>query len=206
MAQAAIRPEANAPEHVRDATAARTATLAAAFDRVARTLRRTILLAHHLDQPARPDLRTQARTRVIRTVENAIDYAAYAGRAPDQDAVRREMLERIDSPAFDDDLATRPLADLVKELCQDLGIYDNLPFTCPPRRRAPAEVAAVHTEAQAQPGTLHTGPPTTRPPEAPRVAIPAPAGPGPRSPRPPPAHMTAEDLEAILGPPGRRSG
>ena len=230
MAQAAIRPEANAPEHVRDATAARTATLAGAFDRVARTLRRTVLLAHHLDQPGNaPDRRTHARTRIIRGIEDAIDRAAHAGRKPNPEALRRELLERLDSPALDDDLATRPLPDLIEELCRDLNLHYPIPSVCPPRRRTPADIEAARIEAQAPPGTFRTPPGTFRTPRGHDASLPrhceAPLGAAaiqeprptpsqshpsqsrpsqssPSQPRPP----TAADLAAVLGPPGRRSG
>ena len=167
MAQAALRPEANAPESVRDATAARTATLVAAFDRAARCVRRTVLMARHVEHPPvppGPDTRTAARTRILRGVEDAIDRASYAGRTPDADALRRELLERLDTPGFDDDLATHTLSELVTEICRDLGLNSPTPFTCPPRRRTPAEVEALRTEAQAPPGTLRTLPPRPTPP------------------------------------------
>ena len=199
MAQAAIIPEANAPEATRDATAARTATLTAAFDRAVRCVRRTALLIQHLHAPeprAEAGARTRARTRILRTCEHAIDRAVHNGHAGrDPAAIRRELLERLDEPGLDDDLAHRPLPEIIAELCDDLGLAGPIPFTCPPRRRTPNEVRALRAEAAAPPGTLPDLPPRPFPPLPPQSppdleammalcnAL-APAAPMPAPPRP----------------------
>ena len=176
MAQAAIIPEANAPESTRDATAARTATLTAAFDRVARCVRRTALLVQHLHDAPKPEApnkasdpaterRTQARTRILRECEHAIDRAVFNRRADrDPAAIRRELLERLDDPGLDGDLAHRPLPEIIAGLREDLGVSSQMPFTCPTRRRTPEEVRALRAEAAAPPGTLPTLPPRPFPP------------------------------------------
>ena len=224
MAQAALRPEANSSEAQRDAAAARTATLVAAFDRAARAVRRTVLLAQHLDdaprahaartharaqaqaeaQAAHMEARTHARTRILRGVEDALDRAAHARRpTPDATALRRELLERLDAPdlhaGLDADLARRPLADVIAEICRDLGLAAPVPFSCPPRRRTPADLAALHAQATAPPGTLRPAAPAPTPTLTPAL----PPGPPPGIPPDlPPAIRDALALCAALAPDG----
>jgi hypothetical protein len=51
--------------------------MAALYDRVSRSVRRSIALRHHLDQaPSRTQQRTAGRRKIIRTVEDAIDLRA----------------------------------------------------------------------------------------------------------------------------------
>ena len=183
MAQANIIPEANAPESTRDATAARTATLTAAFDRIVHCVRRTALLVQHLHAPSpqasapsgSPDThhRTNARTRILRECEHAIDRAVY-NRHTDREpgAIRRELLERLDDPGLDDDLVHRPLPDIIAELCNDLGLSWPTPFACPTRRRTPEEVRAIRLEAAAPPGALPALPPRPFPPLPPQAPPP----------------------------------
>ena len=137
--------------------------LAAAFDQIARAVRRSITLARSLDRPLPPTRdpahdRTAARQRIIRDVEDRI------GRATDPDAcdtsataadLHAELRDRLDAPDLDDDLATRPTADIITEICRDLGIAAQ-PGTNPWRRRTPADLAHLRARAAAptpaQPG------------------------------------------------------
>ncbi len=137
---------------------------AAAFDRVARAVRRSILLARALDDPPRPraaandDLpgpaRTAARKRIIRDVEDAIHREAAgvpgspvhaAARAA---ALHRELHDRLDAPDLDDDIRARPVAAIVADLCRDLGLAA-LPGHNPWKRRTPAAAAALAARAAA---------------------------------------------------------
>jgi hypothetical protein len=167
---------------------------AIAFDRIARTIRRTIALARKLAEPAPPspaaqaaERRVAARKRIIRDVEDTIQREAHG---PEADALHAEFRERLDAPDLDDDLDHLPIADLIAAICRDLGIA-HYPGTHPWKRRTPADVrdlcarAARPTTAQprtaqprtAQPRTghlrtLHAPPPRTRtgtgpPPPAP---------------------------------------
>jgi hypothetical protein len=57
--------------------------MAALYDRVSRSVRRSIALRHHLDQaPSRTEKRTAARRKLIRTVEDAIDLRAETPNRP----------------------------------------------------------------------------------------------------------------------------
>ncbi len=82
-----------------------------AFDRIARTLRRTIALARKLSDPApqRPaaqaaeqsgQRRLAARKQIIRAVEDSIQRETDGAEA---DALHAELRERLDDPDLDDD-------------------------------------------------------------------------------------------------------
>ena len=146
-----------------------------AFERAARTVRRTILLIQRLAAPPAPS-RAAPRRQLLRAVEDAIDRAAFrAAPAPlDTDSLHAELHERLDSPDLDDELGTRPVAEIVAEICRDLGLTEPLPFLCPPRRRTPADVAGLHARAAALPGAR---PPTTPRPAPARPATPPTAAP-----------------------------
>ena len=157
-----------------------------AFDRVARTVRRCILLAQHLHTNAKRSERTRARTEIIRTVDDAIT----AARTQDKSTLRTELRERLDAPdlveAMDDDLATRPIPEIIRELRRDLGLA-NVPGCDPWPRRTPHDIRALLHDA--------TLPSARRPPVKPSQA------PGAGTPAPPP-HAPAAPPQP---PPGPRS-
>jgi hypothetical protein len=82
---------------------------AAGFERIARTIRRTIALARTLDQPvvvraASPH--RAARTRIRREVEDAIGQDLDGAEAAES---REDLRERMDRPEFENELADRPI-------------------------------------------------------------------------------------------------
>ena len=119
-----------------------------AFDRVARTVRRTVMLAMRLDEPVRagPD-RVAARKRIIREVEDAIQRAPGEG----GEDLEGELLERLDSPDLDDDIAGRPVAEIVADILRDLGLAA-MPGTRPWKRRRPEDVALLQARAERRTG------------------------------------------------------
>jgi hypothetical protein len=127
--------------------------LVAAFDRIARAIRRTIVLARKVAMPPPPpgdparstneQHRTSARKRIIREVEDAIQRAA---RDNEAEALHAEFSERLDAPDLDDDIDHRPAADIIAEICRDLGIAAR-PGTHPWKRRTPQDVAALSARA-----------------------------------------------------------
>jgi hypothetical protein len=139
----------------------RTATpdLATAFDRVARGVRRTILLCQHLDTPPKPQVtRTIARKKIIRYVEDEI---ARITDAPETAEPLREALrERLDEPDLDDDIANRPIREVIEEICRDLGISDDCGLNLWQPRGA-TELAALRDLATRP--TPPPTPPTPRP-------------------------------------------
>ena len=130
-------PDAPAPENPE--------ARALAFERVARAVRRTILLAQRLEtaapQRAAPapsrdpaQHRIQARTHLIRKVEAAIGAQA-------QDAVHAETLnaefrDRLDAPDLEDDIYARPVQDIIDDILQDLGVHLYSDLALWPRRTA----------------------------------------------------------------------
>ena len=140
--------------------------LAAAFDDTARTVRRCILLAEHLNQPRRParttaapdntetspEARTAARKRILRAAEDTIQRRDYDGSASPEcdlpETQRRELLDRLDAPDLDTEIATRPVEDIIKDILRDLGLAA-LPGTRPWQRRTPADIAELLARAAA---------------------------------------------------------
>lgn len=124
-----------------------------AFDRMARNIRRTIMLARSLDEPAaaraaKAPARTAARQTVIRRVEDEIQREA---EGPEAESLHAELRERLDAPEFDDDLTTRPIDDIIAEIRHDLGLAAT-PGRRLWKRRTPAELAILHARAAAPPG------------------------------------------------------
>ncbi len=119
-----------------------------AFDRLARCVRRCIALARQLAEPApqapgQAQRRTAARKRVIRDVEDAIQRTAQGA---DAESLHAELADRLDAPDLDDDLATRPVADIIADICRDLGLA-TLPGTRPWKRRTPADIESLCARA-----------------------------------------------------------
>ena len=128
--------------------------LTVAFDRIARTIRRTIALAQSLDLPPKPAAaratpdRIAARKRILRRVENEIHREAKPG---EQAALRAELRERLDSPDLADDLETRPIEQIIADICRDLQIA--FPSSDHWKRRTPSDIEALRRQAAAIPET-----------------------------------------------------
>ncbi len=153
-----------------------------AFDRIARSIRRTIALARTITDPAQPrpaahaaERRRFARKQIIRSVEDAIQRDAHGSEA---EALHAELYERLETMDLDDDLDNLPIAEIIAAIRRDLGIAAHLPGTHPWTRRRPADVRALCARA--------AGPRTTQPrPGYPRPPAPPPrARPGTGPPRP----------------------
>jgi len=159
------------------APAASLQDLAAAFDSISRTVRRCIMLAQNLDtpkQPARtpaPD-RTAARKYILRAVEDTLQCQDYDDSYRDCDpteVLHAELLDRMDAPDLDRDIANRPIDDIIKDILRDLGLAA-LPGTRPWKRRTPADIEQLNARAAA--------------PSRPAGSTPREPGPGPQPPSP----------------------
>ena len=134
-----------------DATPAEATDLAGAFERVARVVRRTILLSVHLDKAAEKAAatRTTARARIIREVSDAIDRQKLP--ADKAETLRVELVERLDAPdlapALDHEILARPLPDIILEFKRDMGLA-HIPGTPPWPRRTPDDLADLLARAQ----------------------------------------------------------
>ncbi len=150
-----------------------------AFDRIARTLRRTIALARKITDPApqgpaaqAAERRRIARKQIIREVEDTIQRETDGAEA---NALHAELHERLETIDCDDDIDNLPIAEIIALIRRDLGL-GALPGTHPWKRRTPADVrdlcarAAGPSIAQprmAQPGTAPPRPFSAPPPRTP---------------------------------------
>ena len=114
---------------------------AASYDRVTRSVRKSIWLVRKLSEP--PKDRTAARKRIIRTVEDAIQCHAEPS---DAESLQEELLDRLDAPDLDDDIDNRPVADIITDIIRDLGLA-HIPGTHPWKRRTPPELAELNARA-----------------------------------------------------------
>jgi len=191
-------------------------SIAAAFDRIARAVRRSIALARSLADPVPPasdpaQRRAAARKRVLREVEDLIQrtaaasgHAAFNGSNADAadadgtddasaEALTAELHDRLDAPDLDEDISHLPVADIITEICRDLGLAA-LPGAHPWKRRTPKDLEQLCARAAAPsrarlPGTgppvpatpqrARTSPVPPRPAAIPRVTGPTHAGSGP---------------------------
>ena len=127
-----------------------------AFDRIARTIRRTILLAKKLPEiranlRSHPDTdptlrRIASRKRILRTVEDVIQRNA---KPQELDFLHAELRERLDSDDLEDDIDHRPLQDIVADICRDLRVA--VPFAPNYKRRTPAQIETLRAQAAAIP-------------------------------------------------------
>jgi len=139
--------------------------ITAAFDQAARAVRRCIALFRSLNEPMHPARnpapnRTAARKRMLRAVEDTIQRTNSDGHGlgvsdDDRDAaealhadLHAELLDRMDAPDLDDDIRDRPIDDIIKEICRDLGIA-SLPGNHPWKRRTSADIAQLNARAAA---------------------------------------------------------
>ena len=174
-----------------------------AFDRIARTIRRTIALARKLTEPAPQgpaqgshQRRLAARKQIIREVEDTIHREAHGPEAEARaESLHAELYERLDTLDLDDDLDTLPIAEIIAAIRRDLGIaaHINSRGISPWKRRTPADVRDLCARA--------AGPRIAQPRIAPpRIAQPRIAQPGTAPPRPLPAPPPRP--RTSTGPPG----
>jgi len=148
---AALAPQATDGQPAPQATAAQPAPtkaptpaaslqdLAAAFDSIGRTVRRCIMLAQSLDTPKQPARtltpnRTAARKRILRAVEDTLgrqDYDDSYRVCDPTEALHAELLDRMDAPDLDRDIANRPIDDIIKDILRDLGLVQPAGRTAP---------------------------------------------------------------------------
>ncbi len=109
------------------------------------------------------------------------------GEATDADPLHAGMLDRPDAPDLDDDPRTRPAADIIADICRDLGLAA-LPGAHPWTGRTPEDIgqlcarAATSSQARPAPVRRRVAPPHSPPRPAPRQTAtrePAPSHPVP---------------------------
>ena len=136
-----------------------------AFDRVARCVRRTVLLARRVCEPVsvKPGAeraetlarygRVSARRQILRAVEDEIDATVHD---PDAQAeLRAELHERLDGPDVVEDLDVRPVSGIIEHIRRDLGLGpDGKPGVF---RRTPEAIAVLCARAAAGDGQGRAG-------------------------------------------------
>jgi hypothetical protein len=119
-----------------------TQTAIVAFNTVAQAVRRTVMLYDKLGKTTAN--RTAVRKRIIRDVEDVIQRKAHD--LDDEKALHAEFLERLDRPDLEDEIANRSIAEIVTDICRDLGIA-HLPGAHPWKRRLPHDIAILNARA-----------------------------------------------------------
>ncbi len=194
-------------------------SIAAAFDRIARAVRRSIALARSLADPVPPTRnpaqhRAAARKRILREVEdtiqrtspgpdNAAPVDADANKASTQ-ALTAELHDRLDTSDLDDDISHRSVADIITEICRDLGLAA-LPGTNPWKRRTPADLEQLRARAAVpsrsrQPGA---GPHAVLAVTQPASTNPVPPGPAAIPYATGPTHAASDPPDGPADPPAR---
>ena len=172
--------------------------IAASFDQIARAVRRCIAQAQNLNapkqqQPARnppvPD-RTTARKRIFRAIEDVIQRPPDNDECDDAEVLLADLYERMDAPDLDNDIADRPVEDIIRDILRDLGLAA-LPGSRPWKRRTQADIADLNAHAAAPSSPARSAPrppgpePQASPPAAPDHSFgPEPAGQEPSPPNP----------------------
>jgi hypothetical protein len=113
-----------AAAEARHTVVARAEAVAAAFARVSRGIRLTILLAERLDRGwARggraDDRQAMARRQIARGVADAIARAAEGERAA---ALTGRLTERLDAPDWENEFGDRSAEEIIAIICRDLGL------------------------------------------------------------------------------------
>ena len=113
-----------AAAEAQETVAARTETVARAFRVVSRSVRMTVLLAERLDrgwarQGAADDQHAMAKRQIARAVADAIGQDADGERAERLTEAFAERMEQLDVEAA---IGSRPVEDVISEICRDLGL------------------------------------------------------------------------------------
>lgn len=126
------------------------------FERLARAIRRTILLARHLAenpvQPAKPPAPsaqedktgakiTLARRRIVRELDNDIVHGAGADERIN--SLRNELREHLEDPALDLAILHGSVPEIIETIRHDLGLVDSR-YRAPVPRRTPDQVRRLN--------------------------------------------------------------
>jgi hypothetical protein len=151
-----------------------------AYVRITRSIRRSIMLAEKIALPKKATAaqhRIAARKQIIRDVEDAIESNAPPN---EEEKLHAEFLERLESPDLEGDITNRTIAEIVQDICRDLGVA-GLDNGLPSKRRTPHDIATLNARAAAN--SAKPTPPA--PPPSNRTPTPAAAGIDPPAARPP---------------------
>jgi hypothetical protein len=126
---------------------ARQSDLLGAYERITRSVRRSIMLYQKLFAAKKlpsAQHRIAARKKIIRDVEDAIQANAEPG---EEEKLHAELLERLDRCELDHEIANRPITEIVTDITRDLGI-SGLHGAHPGKRRTPHDIAILNARAE----------------------------------------------------------
>jgi hypothetical protein len=132
---------------------------ASIYDRVTRSVRRSIWLERHLAEPVNTIDRVAARKRIIRRVEDTIQRHAEDEEA---ETLHEELRERLDSLDLEDEIRGRKLEDIITDIVRDLGLV-HVPGTHPWKRRTPQDIDDICIRAAQETPSIRATPPTQAP-------------------------------------------
>ena len=119
------------------------------YDRLGRCVRLCIWLVRKLAEPMKTVDRIAARKQIIRTVEDSIQRHADPA---DADTLHEELMDRLDTLDLEDEIAGRPIEEIIADICRDLGLA-TIPGSNPWKRRTPADIAILRARAAELTGT-----------------------------------------------------
>lgn len=115
---------------------------AVAYDRLSRSVRRSIMLAQRVTDRSALARRTLARKQIIRGVEDAIHRTT-----PDQakrETLQAELQERLDRPDLLEEVDLRPASQIIAEFCRDFALAGpGQPYL----RRTPEDIDRLQARA-----------------------------------------------------------
>ena len=148
IAQAAENPQ---PAATLGAGAAAEPEAAGSYDRITRSIRRSVMLLQRLGEPAAQlaagdpvPRRVAARKRILRDMEDEIERE-WDG--PEADSLHHELLERLDSPDLDQEIDTREIAEIIVDIRRDLGLAPRSGTRAYYKRRTPADIVNLCARA-----------------------------------------------------------
>ncbi len=124
-----------AAAEARQTVVARANIIAATFAKVSRSIRLTVAMAERLDRgwarrSAADDREAMARRQVARRVTEVIGHQADGERA---ERLTEALTERLDVA---DELSSRPIEEVITEICRDLGLEAARMTMHPPLKEA----------------------------------------------------------------------
>ncbi len=129
------------------------AEAAVAYELISKSMRRSVMLARSLSEPVAEcqaeggRRRIVARAGIVRAVEDSI-HQGWTGESAER--LEAELRERMDAPELAEELGERPVAEIIADICRDLGLAGEADLHRW-KRRSPAAVVELWAKA-AEPG------------------------------------------------------
>ena len=135
---------------------------------MSRAIRRGIILAQRIAMPTPAAIRNRAmvRRRIIREVEDAI-YRVSTSESHEQ-RLQAKLSERLDSSELEDEIHdNRPAAEIIADICRDLGLAAQSIGLGAWKRRTAADITRLCARAAHEPEAQLAAVPPSAAPRAP---------------------------------------